>query len=548
MRRLGRMLGTSVVLLAAAASGQEGKKAAPPAAPQDRVDLPVMLDSWYRITQGDQDAGFLHETLERVSGAWRFNYTVQSETELMVRNPKDPAREVSFTESLTVNAKLDDTYSPVDLNMKYAVNGVDITGSIVSTEGGRCMQVIFPNGDRKEFQFAAEEDLFCSFQLMFISMRQNGLLANRGSRKGRVFFLRTDAPPMVDVVFDVGEMVKRDLPAKKGAAVTKITYIKPPPSISRDYELAEAYVDKFGRIVEASTQGGIKCVLVLGEEEAVGKGGKRLSHKGRRDPFRKDLVMAAKKQEGDGGKDGVAPPTTLDVTPGNLPIRLSEATKLLDELKKACDKGQTEEGEGIYQKILGYYLLMRPVAAKDQPNVLPKVEDLKKTADKISGIPARLRDQARPSYVDALDAFNREAPEEMERKLNDLLKFQNRRELQNTEELLEINRWVADLEPRLAKCKTRVELARKKLVLTGTVSQFEEVPQKVNAAVDFFGHRVGAPHEVRFIRAVQYAVINDKLYRVGETVEGQGVRVEKIWMHGVMVSMKDETRDVGIRQ
>jgi len=31
-------------------------------------------------------------------------------------------------------------------------------------------------------------------------------------------------------------------------------------------------------------------------------------------------------------------------------------------------------------------------------------------------------------------------------------------------------------------------------------------------------------------------------------VEGEGVRVEKIWAFGVHVSLREEVRDVGIRQ
>jgi len=67
-------------------------------------------------------------------------------------------------------------------------------------------------------------------------------------------------------------------------------------------------------------------------------------------------------------------------------------------------------------------------------------------------------------------------------------------------------------------------------------------------SVNVFGHQVGGVHEVRFIKPNRIAVINDKMYRVGDVVESEGVRIEKIWAFGIQVSLREEVRDVGIRQ
>jgi hypothetical protein len=70
----------------------------------------------------------------------------------------------------------------------------------------------------------------------------------------------------------------------------------------------------------------------------------------------------------------------------------------------------------------------------------------------------------------------------------------------------------------------------------------------VEAAVSAFGFQVGGVQDVRFTKLNRIAVINEKMYRIGDVVEGEGVRVEKIWAFGVQVSLREEVRDVGIRQ
>jgi hypothetical protein len=66
--------------------------------------------------------------------------------------------------------------------------------------------------------------------------------------------------------------------------------------------------------------------------------------------------------------------------------------------------------------------------------------------------------------------------------------------------------------------------------------------------MNLFGVFVGGVQDVRFTKPNRIAVINEKMYRVGDTVVGEGVRVEKIWAFGIQVSLREETRDVGIRQ
>lgn len=532
-----------VALMALPLPAQEARKPAP--GTQDKADLPALLDSWYKVTQNDGHAGFVHWSLERTTGvSWKYNYMFQFEADIMVKDLRDSSKENLSMESILERGELEDTYQPRQLSVSATMNGLDITAILENTDSGRQVVVTLPNGERKAIALRFDEDAHYSIFLMMISMRQNGQLTRPGPRKARLFFPRPTGSPEVEVEFEVGELSRRELLDKKEVPVTRITFQKPPPPSVREMELVEMVVDKYGRTVEVVFKGGVKLTLVKGEEEAAGKG--RLSLQGRRDPFRKDLVVGDKpKVEVTGPKP---PPLAQVVTPDKLQQHLTDAEKQLPELKKAYEKPDLEEAELIYQKILGYYIALRPLALKEQPALLSRVDDLKRKADVVYGAPRRVRNQAFAMYEEAMKAFGREACDEMEKKVVELRKVKEDPILMNTEELLEVSRWISDIEPKVSKCKTRLDLARKRLSLTGTVLQYLEEPQSVDLSINVFGHHVGARHEVRFIKTTYIAVINEKEYMVGDVVEGEGVKVEKIWNGGVTVSLKEEMRDIGLRQ
>lgn len=551
MRRLAVALG-GWVLLAEAAAGVPQERRPEAAAPQDRVDLAGVLDSWYKIEQADRHVGFLHEYLERVPAGnpWRYNYHVDAEIEVMVPDPQEPGKEVPLVESVRVRARLDDTYAPVDWQQRTHSNGVDVDLlGTVDENGQRSIEVVFSAADRRQFPVPQEEEVYFSRSLMFIALRQNGSLARPGTR--RVFLIQPQpqGPPVMDVSIEVRETLKREYLGKKEVPVTRISYLKPPPAMNRDWELLEAYVDKFGRIVEETRRGGVRTVLVKGEEEAVGHE-TRLRQRARRDPFRKDLAMTlrAKEKEGaeaDGRKEDVRISDASQVQ-----ARLKEGQKLLEDLKRAREENREAEGEQIYQKLLALHQALRKFL-QERPQgqeVQRQAEELRRQSEEVWGGAERLMKKLRLVYVRVMELFDRDECDEMAKGVEELRKAQDRPELQDTPQLLLLAGWVAKVEPLVAKCRTRMELARKKIVLTGTIAYEEWTFQPVDPSVAVFGHVAGAPQEVRFIKPNRLAVINDKVYRVGDVVEGEGVRVEKIWPHGVQVSLREETRDVGIRQ
>jgi len=342
-------------------------------------------------------------------------------------------------------------------------------------------------------------------------------------------------------------VLKRAFFDKKEVSVTRVSYLKPPPAATRDAELLEAYIDKFGRIVEETTRGGIRRVIVKDEIEAIGQNERpRLS--GRRDPFRKDLAMYRdpKGEKTDEGKVQV-----VEIDTKNIAKTLKEIEVLIEGLKKAKDEKRDDEGQKIYENLITYFAAIRLSGQKDPltPVEQARVETLRVQVEEVWGGLERLMKQLRGIYVQVTDAFNKDECGNMEKGIEDLKKaIQTRRELDETPQLTQILKWIGELEPLVSKCKTRIELSRKKLILTGTLLHEDVQVLPVDVSVSVVGHQVGGIQEVRFTKPNRIAVINEKMYRMGDVVEGEGVRVEKIWAFGIQVSLREETRDVGIRQ
>ncbi len=558
MRRSVLALGASVVLTGVAGvllyaqepkadkKKDEAKPAAPapaPPPPQDKVEMPAMIDSWYKVLHGDAPLGHIHETLQKSGPApIRYQYSVLTEVEIEVPDPQVAGRTVPSTESLMIDARLDDTYAPIDMTWSFKKDAAELVGKVFQTDAGRRIEIHVPDSTPTRFP-VRDMDLHYTAHLMFVTLRQNDQLSTTGLKNAKVFFPRVNEAPVADVSFEVRDWVQREYLGKK-VPVTRIDWVKPLPAPSRELEIVETYVDKFGRVVEEVTrEGKLRMVLVKGEEEAVGQSA-LIQLRGRRDPFRKDLAMRTKTAEKDidkvKGTDGAPPPATPEEG-------LAAADKIIEELVKAKERKDLDGARSQYYKGIKLFLQLRDLK-EPNPEARNRIEEFKKKLEDLFGGAKRRLEEARGVFVRGVDRFGLEDVAGVEKALGDLRKMEGLPEFVGAGELTELKTWIADLEPMLVRCRTRLELAKKKLVLTGVTLCYDEKPQVMEFPLHVFGHSVGAPHELRFIRAAHYAIINEKMVRVGDLVEGEGVRVEKIWKYGVQVSLKEETREVPIRQ
>lgn len=567
MRRSVRVLVASTLIAALALSvtgvAQEKKPetpapaggAAPTPAPapvgqqQDKIDIGNTLDTWYKIFQKDQVVGYAHEYLLRArpGNPFRYTYAADSEVELMVPDPRDAKKEIARAESMRIQkAQLDDTYAPLSMERTDVLGEASFQSKVITEENSKRIDMVVGT-ERKSFPVSPDEEVHYSRFLMFISLRQNGKLAKPGTQRALLFEPRPDEQsPIADVQLEVHEVVKKPYLDKKEVSVTRVTYIKPPPAPTRDAELFETFVDKFGRIVEETTRGGVRRVIVKDEIEAVGQN-ERVRLGGRRDPFDKKGVFAKRPDDKVDGP-GIPVPT---VNTDNMGPVLKELEGKIEDLKKAKEEKRDDDGQKIYENLILIFATIRQEDAKKPlpPVEKARVEALRVQTEEIWGGLERLMKQLRGIYVQVTDAFNKDECGSMEKGIEDLKKaVQSRKELEETPQLTQVLKWIGELEPLVNKCKTRIELSRKKLVLTGTLLHEDVQVLPVDVSISIVGHTVGGIQDVRFTKPNRIAVINEKMYRVGDVVEGEGVRVEKIWAFGIQVSLREETRDVGIRQ
>jgi hypothetical protein len=522
----------------------------PVAVQSDRIDIGSVLDSWYRIIQGAEGVGYVHEVLQRAQAGnpWRYRYDADSEVELLVPDPKEPKKNQIHTESLRIRAQLDDTYAPINMERADNRDENQVISTVLTEDSGKKIEVVLGPTDRKSHAVSGDEEVHYSRFLMFISLRQNGKLAKPGTQRAMLFSPREDDKlPLSEVQLEVHEMVKREYMGKKDVPVTRVTYLKPPPAASRDAELLETFVDKFGRIVEETTRGGVRRILVKDEVEAAGTK-ERVRPGARRDPFRKDLAMMYNSKAG----AGVEASKVEAPDPTNMAVTFSKMEALIEEMRKAKEDKRDEEGQRAYEKFLDIQSAIRNMnnlgGKPLPPEQMARVESLRKQAEDAWGGLERLMKALQGHYVRVIDAYNRDECDVMEQGIGELKKSQNKKELEDMPQLSQVLKWIGELEPLVGKCKTRIELGKKKLVVTGTLLHEDAQLLPVDVSVNVFGHQVGGIHEVRFTKPNRIAVINDKMYRVGDVVEGEGVRVEKIWAFGIQVSLREEVRDVGIRQ
>ena len=532
-------------------AGEKKPDAVPVAAPQqqERIDIGNNLDSWYKVFQGNEAVGYYHEVLQRAQAGqpWRYRYDSDAEVEMMVPDAKDPRKTTSLTESVRIRAQLDDTYAPFSMERSDNRNETQVTSTVLTEDSGKKIDVVLGPTDRKSFNVSSDEEVYYSRFLMFVSLRQNGKLSKPGTHRARLFAPREDdKEPIAEVQLEVHDFVKREYLGKKEVPVTKVTYLKPPPAGNRDAELVETYVDKFGRIVEETTRGGVRRLLVKDEIEAVGKN-ERVRPGARRDPFRKDLAMFynPRSAKGTEGKDRIEPPD-----PSNMAATFTKLEGLIEDMRKAKEEKRDEEGAKFYERFLDIQASVRQLNLQKPlpPEQLARVESLRKQAEEVWGGVERLMKTLQAAYVRVIEAYNRDECDQMETGIGEFKKAQTRKELEDQPQLSQVLKWIGELDPLVSKCKTRIELGKKKVVVTGTLLHEDSQLIPVDVSINFLGHQAGGVQEVRFIKPNRIAVINDKMYRVGDVVEGEGVRLEKIWAFGVQVSLREEVRDVGIRQ
>jgi hypothetical protein len=488
---------------------------------QERAELPRELDTWYTVIRDKEAVGYLHETLTQALKPGRYEYVLECELEIK-----------PHVEEFTWKAQLDETLTPMECASDVHTNGFPSGLVMYTRDDERRLELRPFVGEPVLWTHPSREDVHLLPTLSLYALRQNDTL----SKQGRIT-LRTADARSVEVVLEVGESIRREYLGKE-CRVTPVRFLKPFPAASRETEMTEAFVDRYGRIVEARLAGGARIVVVENNLEALAAVG-AVRRRGRRDIFDKLTAMQNASRERELARWGVKdePPV---VTADSLRSDLEAARKMAGEIRELKAQGEPEAARKSYLKMLLLLKSVRRVAERARPELIPEIIEVREAAELAWDGAAQLRNAAGREFVKVTAQMENLEVEAMEKTHKTLLGFLDRIEVEGRPERQAIAEWASQVGTLVVNCRTRRALAQMRLDVSA-ITLWETVTNE----------KVGAPFwtvEVRFVRPHAEAEINGRIYRTGDTIQGTQVKVDRITAHTVQVSLRNEVRDVPLRR
>jgi hypothetical protein len=499
--------------------------------PQDRADLPPAVDTWYRVLQGKRQVGFIHETLKRANLPWRYEYALDAELELARRD------RTRHEEDQSVTALLDESLSLSELSLETHVNEASSFLSLYTSHDERRIEGR-PASAKEPLAWSVplRDELHVVPTLTLYALRQSEVLSKPGRTTLRAIDPRGGDKAGVEVVLEVGRSVRRSV-LGRDIPGTPVVFLKPFPAATRETELREAFVDRFGRILEATLSGGARIVITATRDEALAEIGPVHRH-GRRDPM--DKLAALRNAARDRGRvdlPDAGPPPTLD----SLASDLEGVRKLLEQVAARRAEGDLEAGRNAYLQALQRLKAIRELASTRRPEMLAQIDAVREDAELAWDGAVQLLQEARTLYVQVEEQMARLDCEAVDHAQRQLETFRDRIEVERRPERDEIARMAGEAGTLALKCRTRRELARTRLEVTGIIMGEKTTLEAADSPLPGLD-------PVKFVQAFAWVEINGQVYRAGDTIAGTSIRVSRITRHSVEVSLRDELRDLGLRR
>ena len=524
----------------------------PATLPEDRVPIPAQIDSWYRMEQNKEPCGWVHETLTTTTmRSYRYEYFVESEYEYTVMAPNGD--EIHFMINEILNAQLEEDFDVFDMDYTQTNSGVRLVVQLKTYQESdeRVVKITLPTDPptSRDFKYLTSETIHLYLNPMLYRLRQSGSLAQPTRLREKVLIPGQDEP--VSVSYSAGALAVKDILGKQ----VKVSEVKIEGwDRGALAPLSRIWVDKYGRVVEAEASDK-SMTLMLAKDEVGAKGvvKKGIAPKGRRDPFTKAGALTPLESGGTGPKPGDIPggrvkDRDVKIEADKFDAVLAETQALIPKLQDEVAKGIAEEARKTYLKILMNYKGLYPLA---QGDVLkrPAVEKLREDAERIYGGVKKQLDIAMGKLEHIGDLYLNDNLEGIDRDIADLKAMRQLPEFYRSEEgVAELEAAIRAAEAKRNQAQARIELGKKTLVLTGTITATEVVQDVVKLDVYISGSRLALAQPVSVRRIVTYAVVNDEPYREGDIVQREGVKILKIHRHAIEVEYKGEVRQVVLRK
>jgi hypothetical protein len=549
MRGFGAFLAVSVS--AGLLSAQDPAPA--PAAQEDRAPIPAMIDTWYRIEQDRDSKGYYHELLTTTTMRnYRYDYTVKSEYEWSRKSTT--GEEESFVISEDLSAQLEEDFDIfwMDYTLTTGSGRTIIQVRTYPETEERVVKYTIstdPNAppETKETKILISESAHIYLNPMFYKLRQMGSLAQSTRLREKVLIPGQKDP--VSVSYATDTMMSKVILEKP---------VKVTPVRIEGWDRGELapftrfWIDKYGRIIEAQTSDeSIMLRFAKDETAAKGSGQRGLTPRGRRDPFSKGSALTPREKD---LKPGTALPDRdkekrfKDLLPEQFDTVFAEAQSLIPQLQDEVSKSLLDDAKRTYLKILQHYRGLYPLSQADVVK-RTNVEKLREDAERIYGGVKKQLDIALAKVDRITDLLNALNLDGIDREIRELEAMRTLPEFWRSEEgLATLEAAIRGAQKKRAQCQARIELEKKTLILTGTITATEVVQDVVKFDLFIGGARFSLSEPVKVSRVVTYSVINDEAYREGDIIAREGVKVLKIHRHAVEVEYKEEVRQVTLKK
>ncbi|MBI4565923.1 MAG: hypothetical protein HY716_14640 [Planctomycetes bacterium] len=516
---------------------------------EQRVPVPALIDSWYKVIQDGEHRGYFHERISTIPKRFtKYEYLLEAEYDY---THKDDGGEESLIINEMATGELEEDFDVFTMDVQIVVNGAKLTQTIRTFPDldRRSVEIVLPGADdtaeRRELEMSSTEPFWPFVQPLFYKLRQGGDLAQPRTIRLKVK-TEEETPAPVEVIVTA----MADLPVlEKTFRVNPVTISgwdrRPLPPLTR------FWVDKFGRVVEAATADDkLRVHLAKDDRDARGSGTRGVTAKGRRDPFSKTGALtplkgpaATAKKE----KEAPKPGKPLEIKDSEVDRYLKEAKAKIQTLQEEVARRDMAAAEKSYQDFLLAYEALYSKVQKN-PVQRSELDDLKGQAERFYGGAEKLLARAETHLRAINDLYATDDVEAIDKEIKALQNLRGRREFFKDERILELDRIILQAEQKRAQAQARIELAKKVILLSGIVSETQTVMETVQIDVTIGGGRLSVKEPVKVVQQVTFAVINDQLYKEGDVVAGEGVRVDRISRHSVEISYKGEVRLVGMKK
>jgi len=513
------------------------------------------IESWYKIVDGEKEVGFFHEILTpknpegapNVAGNFGsgnsglgYEYFAQAQLKVM-------EEEASFQE----NATLDKDFVPASLTRKDKIGNKIITVTLYQTKDVKTCEVQLADGTTKKLEIDKKEVFYITPTTALFALAQKHLL-----EKDKIFEIKElsftcdptplrpssvgDPPRLCSTkiqVIAVNE--KKSYLDKKEANVTAVKEIEGPIF----------YLDSYGRTLEVidtpnltSKIGGSKKGMIivplapklsdLSQLDAQSEYGEE------GDPFQPKLTPKNKQNL---SKPATPIEKSSQELVGDVKKAIQFMTKELSQMKILKEEGKQDELVAVYEKLVGLYAAA--IATTSNSVERDELNNLRLSIEEIyPGV--------NNAFLEAQEIYKNQETKFLENKLDELAsgnlrlkKISTKPCLVGSEVAKKINDLCSKSEELLNRCKTKSELLKKNLKVSGIFYYVEEKPVNLSSALALLGNTLEFKATCCISIPKPSAIVNGKTVFEGSVIEG--CLVKKINRNDVIFSYAGE--EVAIR-